>query len=278
MAFRERSTRSGRTCRACRNPARAGHRGNSGPCCAGNPLSAPACRRRVHRRCAVHNADREWWRALGPSIENEKTSAYLLEAENGATLLTIPVGHTLAALRDVLGDIAEVSTVIATRRREVRALDTGRMLPMTAPDQVLASGRLVGGGPISIHYRGGSARDEGLMWYIHGSEGDIRVTAPSGHAQMEQLTIEASQGEERRFRSLQVPAAERLGWPDDVVSGNVARVYARMAEDLRSGTRTAPDFQDAVELHRLLAALETSAHKGCRIAPGTINRILPERN
>src|SRR5882724_669971 len=41
----------------------------------------------------------------GGSIPDKKTWAYLLDRSNGATLLTIPVGHTLAALRDVFGEV-----------------------------------------------------------------------------------------------------------------------------------------------------------------------------
>jgi hypothetical protein len=40
-------------------------------------------------------------------------------------MLTIPVGHTLAALMDVLGEMAEVSAVLATRRTSALAVDTG---------------------------------------------------------------------------------------------------------------------------------------------------------
>jgi predicted dehydrogenase len=35
----------------------------------------------------------------GGSIAEKKISAYLLDRANGATMLTIPVGHTLAALQ-----------------------------------------------------------------------------------------------------------------------------------------------------------------------------------
>ncbi len=104
-------------------------------------------------------------RGWGESIESTATGAYLLDRANGATMLTIPFGHTLAALRDVLGDITELSAVIANRRHAVRALDTGNTLPMDAPDQILVTGLLAGGAPLSIHYRGGEARGtEGLVW------------------------------------------------------------------------------------------------------------------
>ena len=204
----------------------------------------------------------------GGSIPEKKTWAYLLDRSNGATLLTIPVGHTLAAVRDVLGDIAEVSSVLAVRRPTARVIDTGETLPVTAPDQVLVSGVFASGVPISIHYRGGAARDGvGLFWEIHGTEGDVRVSGPSGHTQMVQLSLEGARGKEEMFRPLEVPPSYRAGWPEDVEAGNVARVYVRMARDLREGTRTAPSFEDAVAVHRIIAAIEKAAESGSRTAP-----------
>jgi predicted dehydrogenase len=202
----------------------------------------------------------------GGSIAEKKIGAYLLDRANGATMLTIPVGHTLAALMDVLGEVAEVSAVLATRRTSVLAVDTGETLSVSAPDQVLISGLLANGAPLSIHYRGGTARDgDGLFWEISGTEGAIRISAPSrGHTQLVPLSLTGARGDEKAFHALEVPASYRSGWPEDVVPGNVARIYARMSRDLRDGTRTAPSFEDAVALHRLIAAIERAAESGIR--------------
>jgi predicted dehydrogenase len=207
----------------------------------------------------------------GGTIPRKKTWAYLLDRTSGANLLTIPVGHTLAALRDVFGEVAEVSSVLAVRRPTALAVDTGEILPVTAPDQVLVSGVFASGVTISIHYCGGEPRDgDGLFWDIHGTEGDIRVSGPSGHTQMVQLSLKGAHRAEKTFRNLEVPASYRAGWPEDVESGNVARLYARMAQDLRNGTRTAPSFEDAIEVHRIIAAIEQAAESGSRIAPRSI--------
>jgi predicted dehydrogenase len=116
------------------------------------------------------------------------------------------------------------------------------------------------GVPVSIHYRGGEARaGNGLFWEIHGTEGDIRVSGPSGHTQMVQLALQGARGEETAFRPLEVPASYCAGWPEDVEPGNVARVYARMARDLRDSTRTAPSFEEAVAVHRIIEAIENAA-------------------
>jgi len=204
----------------------------------------------------------------GASIADKKTGGYLLDRANGATMLTIPLGHTLAALRDVLGDVAELSALLANRRKSVIALDTGETVPMNAPDQVLVSGVLSSGAPLSIHYRGGAPRGPiGLVWEINGTDGDIRVTGPSGHAQMVQLSLEGGRGDDKDMKPLELPASYRSGQPDNPVVGNVARMYARMADDLRDGSRTAPTLDDAVELHRLIDAVEAAAEEGQRVSP-----------
>ncbi len=73
--------------------------------------------------------------------------------------------------------------------------------------------------------------------------------------------------EDKVLLPVDVPQARYAGWPQDTIPGNVARAYARMAADLRNGTRTAPTFDDAVALHRLIAAVEAAASTGCRVSP-----------
>jgi predicted dehydrogenase len=202
----------------------------------------------------------------GGVIPEKKNSAYLLDRANGATMLTIPVGHTLAALRYVLGEMVGVSSVLATRQTTARVADTGETLPVSAPDQVLVSGVLGSGAPVSIHYRGGMARNgDGFFWEINGTEGDIRVLGPSGNPQLVQLSLKGARGDEKVFRTLEVPTSYRAGWPENVVSGNVARIYTRMARDLRESTHTAPSFEDAVAVHRIIAAIEKAAENGRRL-------------
>ena len=65
----------------------------------------------------------------GGSIAQKKSDAYMLDRAAGATMLTIPVGHTLAALTDVLGEVVQLSSVLATRRSTALAVDTGERLP-----------------------------------------------------------------------------------------------------------------------------------------------------
>lgn len=200
---------------------------------------------------------------------------YLLDPQNGATMLTIPMGHTLAAMQDVLGDVSDLSSMIANIRKSVVAKDTGDVIPMSAPDQVIISGHMASGALFSMHYRGGSRPGvPGLVWEIYGREGELRITGnDSGHSQLVELKVEGARRDES-MALMPLPAQFVEGWPEDIRPGNVARLYARMAHDLKHGTRTAPDFDDAVGLHTLIDAIEVASRTGERVWPAVNNRDL----
>ena len=195
-----------------------------------------------------------------------KANSYTLDAKNGATLLTIPFAHTLAAVEDVLGEVDYVSAELSLRRTSSRIVETGENIPVTSPDQVLVIGALKSGVPLAAHYRGGKQRSSGLRWEINGSEGDILVTAMGGHAQMFDLSVFGGRGEMQTVEPLPLPGSY-ASFPElDTFPTNVALMYARLAADLREGSNTAPSFNDALRLHRVIAAIEQAAQTGNRIA------------
>lgn len=191
--------------------------------------------------------------------ETDAAHAYLYDKANGATLLSIPLGHTLAGMREVLGGFADFSARLITRRPTAQVTDTGETIPSTTHDQVLVHGALESGAAVSIHYRGGLSRATNLLWEINGTKGDIQVTGASGHAQIVQLSIRGGNGDMSEIAPLTPPASAYDGWPDNSVARNVARIYALIARDIRSGTRSAPSFRDAVSLHETIDAIERSA-------------------
>src|SRR5207244_8643545 len=120
--------------------------------------------------------------AWGPTVE--PFNAYLNDKKNGATMLSIAVGHAADALCYCLGEVREVSATMTARRKLFTIDGTGESTPMNADDQVLVSGLLEGGAAFSIHYRGGVSRGTNLLWEINGTEGDLQLTAAGGQAQI----------------------------------------------------------------------------------------------
>ena len=190
---------------------------------------------------------------------------YLNDAASGANVLTIPFGHAIDALCWVLGEFREVSATTATRRPTYVVIETQEVRPRSIADQILVSGVLASGVVVSAHYRGGAPRGTGLRWEIHGTEGDLEITGPSGNLQATELTLRGGRGDEATMSVMPVPAEYR-SVPDDVTGPaiNVAEAYARFAEG-PSAPDPVPDFDDAVIRHRLLDAIERSAASGTRI-------------
>jgi predicted dehydrogenase len=194
-------------------------------------------------------------------------NAYVNDRKNGATLLSIALGHAADALCHCLGEIQELSATMTQRRTSFTIEDTGERRPMTAEDQVAVTGQLEGGAAFSIHYRGGSSRGTNLLWEINGTEGDLQLTAGGGQAQIYELTLRGGTGAQSSLELLPVP--ERYRWsPLQGPGANVAQAYAHFARDYREGTHLCPTFDDAVTRHRLLDAIERAAATGSRQAPG----------
>jgi predicted dehydrogenase len=198
----------------------------------------------------------------GPTVE--PFNVYLNDKQNGATMLSIALGHAADALCHCLGEVRELSATMAVRRKTFTVAGTGERKPMTAADQVCVSGLLENGAALSIHYRGGVSRGTNLLWEINGSEGDLQVTAAGGQAQIFELEVRGGNGAQTALEPLPVP--DRYRWSPQALgpATNVAETYARFARDYREGTHLCPTFDDAVTRHRMLAAIETAAATGER--------------
>lgn len=192
--------------------------------------------------------------------------AYTHDRRNGATLTTIPLGHTLDALRHVLGDIRSVSATTATRRPSSIVIETEETLPMQVDDQVAFTADLQSGAVLATHYRGGVSRGTNFRWEINGTDGDIVVTGPAGHLQMFDFELTGSHGSDEAMQPLPIPAKYRT--VPGSLSGfavNVGEVYSAYARN-DAGPDRAADFADAVDNHRVVDAIERSARSGERTA------------
>ena len=199
----------------------------------------------------------------GPTVE--PFNAYLNDKKNGATMLSIAVGHTADALCYCLGEVRELSATMTMRRETFTVAGTGESRPMNADDQVAVSGLLEGGAAFSIHYRGGTSRGTNLLWEINGSEGDLQLTATGGQAQIWEMDVRGANGAHSSLELLPVP--EKYRWAPPQATGpstNVAQAYAHFARDYREGTHLCPTFEDALTRHRMLNAIETAAATGQR--------------
>jgi predicted dehydrogenase len=197
-------------------------------------------------------------------------NAYVNDKDNGATMLSIAVGHAADALCHCLGEVAELAATMTARRTSAEVEGTGESMAITAEDQVAVTGLLEGGAAFSIHYRGGVSRGTNLLWEINGSEGDLQLTSAGGQPQIFELDLRGGKGAQSSLELLPVPDEYR--WAPAQPPGpstNIAQAYARFARDYREGTHLSPTFDDAVTRHRMLTAVETAAASGRRQTVGS---------
>ncbi len=187
------------------------------------------------------------------------------DRELGANTLTISCGHTIDALRYIAGDFGRVSSVVSTQVKEWLESDTGRILAVTSPDNVLVNGRLVNGGVASVHVATIPWAGSGYCIEIYGSEGTLLVSGddPPNAGSLRVRGVKGSNSPE----DLEVPGQYRFA-PEGMPGGsvyNVGQIYHRFGQSILSGTACDPDFNTAVELHRLIDSIQEASDRGLEV-------------
>src|SRR6266508_3913226 len=209
---------------------------------------------------------------IGVSVAGDvvvQPNVYMLDANNGANLLTVAVGHSLDTINHVLGEFADLSAVSAIRRPLITAEMTREQIVKTAVDQIAVIGTLTSGATASIHIREAVAGGIGFLWEINGTDGTLRITADAALPEIFPLTVAGARGGGEPAE-LAVAAALTQKWPalarlEGAPAFNVGRAYAAFAADIENGTHTVPDFGEAVRRHEVIAAIERSAASGQRV-------------
>jgi predicted dehydrogenase len=190
------------------------------------------------------------------------------DAELGANTLTIANGHTVDAMRFVAGDFSRLSAVVATQAKQW--LDTGSntWLDVTSPDNILVSGGLANGAVASVHIGAIPYAGSGYRMEIYGREGTLVASGEDSP----QLSAVSLHGAQRGNSLAPIPVPERftVAAPDTPAGEavNVGQMYALFAQGIRGGVGRVPDFDTAVDLHRLVDAIKASSDNGCEVRPG----------
>ncbi len=185
--------------------------------------------------------------------------AYLNDKANGATLLTIPGGHTLAPMEVILGKFKTVLAQTSIHYPKVRILGTDQTVDRNCADHLSVLGTHANGCVSTIEIPGNRPADAEFLFEVTGSKGELRVTGKDGGGfQTADLTVESKVA----FNPPEPPVALGLRG----VPANVAELYATFAKAIDGEPMTVADFSYAVRVHRLLNAIELAATSGQRQA------------
>ena len=184
------------------------------------------------------------------------------DAELGANTLTIATGHTVDAMRFVAGDFGRLSAVVATQAKQWLDTGTGTLLDVTAPDNVLLSGRLTGGAVASVHVGAIPFAGSGYRMEIYGREGTLVATGEDSPQLGRVLLHGAKRG--NTLAPMSVPERHGIAAPGTPSgeAGNVGQMYALFVRAIRDGTSRQPTFDTAVDLHRLIDAIGQASDSG----------------
>lgn len=183
--------------------------------------------------------------------------AYLNEKKNGATLITVPGGHTLAPMEAILGPFKTVQAQTATHYPKVRLLRSDETVDRDCADHLSVLGVHQSGCVSTIEIAGNRPASADFVFEITGSKGDLKITGTDGGGfQTADLKVETSVPIERAETSV---APSLQGVP-----ANVAELYTLFSRAIDGEATPAADFARAVEVHRLLATIEHAAETGQR--------------
>ncbi len=190
------------------------------------------------------------------------------DAELGANTLTIANGHTVDAMRFVAGDFARLSAVVATQAKQWLDTGSGTLLDVTSPDNVLVSGRLANGAVASVHIGAIPFAGSGYRMEIYGRDGTLVATGEDS-PQLSEVFLHGAQGG-NTLAPMPVPERFTIAAPG-TPSGeatNVGQMYSRFAQAIRNGEAQQPDFETAVDLHRLVDAIRQASDDGREVIFG----------
>jgi len=189
------------------------------------------------------------------------------DASLGANPFTITFGHVFDAMCMVVGELAEVSSVVATQVRQWFETDTKRTVDTTAPDNILIHGRLVNGAVVCANVGVQPYHKSGFRFEIYGRDGTLMMIGGGEAGEEANRKIRGGRKDDKEMKDLPVP--DRLKWvPDEVRkvgrAYDVGQMWVNFARAIRSGKPAGPDFEHAVRRHRTLDAVQRASDTGHR--------------
>ena len=198
--------------------------------------------------------------------------AWLVRHEEASGALFVAFAHVMDSVRSILGDVENISARQLTLSPAGVYTDGGTFEWKTA-DTVMAMAELTGGIVGTAYVSNTTSPPQGYSLRIIGEEGQMLLAAPSYYqfspvkVSVGPMHVSVGGKETERLEEVEIPSEYFSETP--VTEGhsayNVARALTDFAGSIREGRRFRPDFEDGVDLHRLIDAVMTSSREGRRV-------------
>ncbi len=190
---------------------------------------------------------------ISPGLpERSKSKAWEAKLAGGVSALTIRGMHSLDPLCMCVGEFTELSSRVSTRIKRWKITDTNETVDVEVPDNVMLHGVVEGGAIVSAHIGTMPSATPGFRMEIYGSDGVLNVTT-RGAPQRDANMLSGAKGRGKP-EPMEVPA-RYVDVPPDTPAGpphNVAALYRRLGNALRTGASVDPGFDHAVKRHQLI--------------------------
>jgi len=200
---------------------------------------------------------------MSPGLpERPRSKLWERELAGGVSALTIRGMHALEAMAVCVGELAEVSARMATQVKQWRVAETGELVDVEVPDNVIIAGRLQNGGALGAHIATVPYAASGFRMEIYGADGTLVVSTAGAPQRDANTLVGVKRGS--KLEPLSVPE-QYVEVPPDTPVGpprNVAHLYRRLAGAIRDGVAAEPGFTHALARHRLIDAIARSSREG----------------
>ena len=200
-------------------------------------------------------------------LERDSGRTWQRDVTLGAHTLTIATGHSIDAMRFVAGDFSQVSAVVTTQVEQWYETDTQKMLDVTSPDNILISGVLANGAVASAHVGSIPWAGSGYTMEVYGRKGTLVATSEDS-PQLGPVRLQGAQNGDT-LEDIEIPDRHTNvleGMPQGAPH-NVGQLYylfgqAIQGQSVQENKQPYPDFDTAVELHKIIDAIRQSAEEG----------------
>ena len=197
-------------------------------------------------------------------LSPDRTSSQTWRADDrmGANELTIHFMHVFDLLCAVLGEVESVSSVVTTQAKQWHESDTGRDVEVSAPDNVLLSGRMRSGAVVSVHVASVPHHAPGHQLQVYGREGTMTLTSKA-QIWAEQSKLIGGRHDDKAMEEIPTPEPDWVSRTEHSGAAvNIAKAWHDFAEAIASGTEVTPNFEDALRRHQLIDAIRRASDTG----------------
>ena len=143
----------------------------------------------------------------------------------------------------VVGELTEVSAIVATQVPQWFETDTKKYVDVTSPDNIMVQGRLENGAIVNAYCGVHPYHGSGHRFEIYGRDGTLSMIGGGEGGEERRRKLMGGHKDDKALQELPVP--ERFTWVPEAVRNDgpaydVGQMWVKFAEAIRTGSNAIP--------------------------------------